>query len=102
MECQEVSIATDDMCSVATHGQFKKLVVLWIAASGYLPVKVKPIASRVSVPQENFEYLSHPRIGGTSFDLALHRARQAPRRKAIFPFSESQLECVARLRFGQQ
>jgi len=46
MECQEVSIATDDMCSVATHGQFKKLVVL-------------------------------------SFDLALHRARQAPRRKAI-------------------
>jgi len=43
MECQEVSITTDDMCSVATHGQFKKLVVLWIAASGYLHVNVNPL-----------------------------------------------------------
>jgi hypothetical protein len=99
---EKVRVAGDDVGSVATHSEFEELVVLWIAASSYLYININPLSlarqSREKASNIFLIHISAEPLPAQDF-IEFGERREG---KQDSSFSESHIQCVARLRIGQE
>lgn len=99
---EKVRVASDDVCSLATHSQFEELVVLWITTSLYLYLHINPLSlARQSCEKGSNIFLIHIWAEPLSTqDLIEFGERREGNQDSSF--SESHIQCLARLRIGQE
>jgi hypothetical protein len=99
---EKVRVAGDDVGSVATHSEFEELVVLRITTSCYLYINVNPLSlARQSCEKVSNIFLVHISAEPLSIQdfIDFGERREG---KQDSSFSESHIQCVARLRIGQE
>jgi hypothetical protein len=99
---QKVNVARDDVRSLSTDCQFEKLVVLGIAAGLYPYLYIHPLSlARQGCEKGSNIFLIHIAAESLS-DQNVVDLGQPREGNQYFSFSESLIECVARLRIGQE
>ncbi len=99
---QKVSVARDDMRSLSTHCQFEELVVLWITASLYLDPHIHPIRlARQRREKGSNIFLIHIAAESLSAQDFVELGKGGEGNQ-YSSFSQSPVQCVARLRIGQE
>jgi hypothetical protein len=99
---RRVSVARNDMRSHATRCQFEELVVLWISASLYLYLHIHPFRLRVRAARKD-RTSSSSTYRRNRFRLKTSWSSAKAEKEIIyFSFSQSPVQCVARLRIGQE
>jgi len=99
---EKVGVAGDDVSSLATHGQFEELVVLWITASPYPCLHINPLRlARQGCEKGSNIFLIHISAEPLSVQdfMELGQRREGNQYSS---FSQSHVECVAGLRIGQE
>ena len=99
---QKVSVTRDDMGSLSTHCQFEELVVLWITASLYLYPHIYPIRlARQRRQKASNIFLIHIAAESLSAQDFIELGKDGEGNQ-YSSFSQSPVQCVARLRIGQE
>ncbi len=99
---EKVSVASDEVSSLATHCQFQELVVLWITASLYVYRHINPLRfARQGCEKGSSIFLIHISAESLSAQnfIKLGQRREGNQHSS---FSQSHIECVAGLRIGQE
>jgi hypothetical protein len=99
---EEIRVASDDVCSLATHCQLEELVVLWISAGCYLHININPLRlARQSCKKGSNILLIHiaakPLSAQDFIQFGEHRERNQDS-----SFLESRIKRLARLRIGKE